>query len=91
MDHDTVLERHWHLTPFVRIVLSAVILLGLLIAGLLLFEGGGGSPARPLGGQNISNSRSAVPTGRTATTDIPNAGCKHEPNPPPNCRPPSGG
>jgi hypothetical protein len=89
MDHDTVWERH--LGRFVRIVLYAATLVGLLIGGLLLFEGGGGSPARPLGGQNISSNHAAVPAdGTTATTDNANAGCKHQPNPPPNCRPPSG-
>jgi hypothetical protein len=92
MGHDTVGERR--LTRFVRIVLYAAILVGLLVGGLVLFEGGGSSPARPLGGQNISNSRNAVPAnGATTATDNPNGngGCKHLPMPPPNCRPPSGG
>jgi hypothetical protein len=87
MDRDTVLERH--LTHFVRIVLYAAILLGLLIGGLLFLEGGGGSPARPLSGQNMSSTRLADVT---TTTDNPNAHCK--PKQPPfkhDCRPPSGG
>jgi hypothetical protein len=89
MDHDTVSERP--LTRFVRIVLYAAVLVGLLVGGLLLFEGGGGSPARPLGGQNISSNHATRPSGgATSTTENPNAGCKHQPNPPPNCRPPSG-
>jgi hypothetical protein len=90
MDHDTVSERH--LTRFVRLVLYAAVLVGLLVGGLLLFEGGGGSPARPFGGQNISSNRATRPAdGTTSTTENPNGGCKPSQPPfPHDCRPPSG-
>jgi hypothetical protein len=86
-------EMVWGRSPvnhLVRIVLYAVILLGLLVGGLLVLEGGGSSPARPLGGQNILKVQPLDGTTTTADPN-PNAGCKHKPNPPPNCRPPSGG
>jgi hypothetical protein len=66
--------------------------MALLLGGLLFFEGGGASPTHPLGGQNISTNRPAgvVPadgTNTTAANPNGNGGCKHMPNPPPNCKP----
>ena len=94
MDPDTVWERGPHLGRCVRIVLYAVVLMALLLGGLLFFEGGGGSPARPFGGQNISTNPPAgvVPADGTNTSTgnqngNGNGGCKHMPNPPPNCKP----
>jgi hypothetical protein len=92
MDPDTVWDRGPHLGRFLRIVLYAVVLMALLLGGLLFFEGGGSSPARPLRGQDVSSNRpvGVVPADGTTTTMDKNGGCKHQPNPPPNCRPPSG-
>jgi hypothetical protein len=93
MDPDTVWDRGPHLGRFVRIILYAVVLMALLLGGLLFLEGGGSSPARPLGGQNVSTIRPAgvVPADGTTTTagnnGNGNGGCKHMPNPPPNCKP----
>jgi hypothetical protein len=87
MAHGAVFDRGSHVSRFVRIVLYATVLVGLLVGGLLLLEGGGSSPVRPLGDQNISSNH---PNDVTTTTDNPNANCRHQPDAPPNCRPPSG-
>jgi hypothetical protein len=90
MNRDMVWRRGSPVSHLVRVVLYAAILVGLLVGGLLLLEGGGSSPARPLGGRNISNVQ--LRDGTSSTTDNPNKGCK--PNQPPfphDCRPPSGG
>jgi hypothetical protein len=83
----------------VRLLLSMAIVVGLVIGGLLLLEGGGSSPVRSLE-TNISSNQSVdkgpppgvpkgPPPGRPRGNN-PNRHCK--PNQPPfqhDCRPPS--
>jgi hypothetical protein len=89
---------------FVRILLTVVIVLGIVVGGLLLLEGGGPSPTHPLE-TNISSRLTSQPgsLGREGSGSAPpnshggnpnrnpNRHCK--PNQPPfphDCRPPSG-
>jgi hypothetical protein len=93
MDFGTLWDRSSPVGRFIRLALYTAILFGLLVGGLLLVEGGGSTPVRPLGGQHISSNQpagSGGPQDVTPTTEKSNGGCKHQPNPPPNCRPPSG-
>jgi hypothetical protein len=74
----------------VTILLTVAIVVGLLIGGLFLLEGGGASSAGPLG-RNISSDQPSTADSRlqvTTTTDNPNAHCKPKPSPH-DCRPPS--
>jgi hypothetical protein len=88
---------------FVRSLLSVVIVLGIVVAGLLLLEGGGPSPTHPLQ-MNISSRSTSQPgslgsegTGSGGPPNShggnpnrnPNRHCKPKPFPH-DCRPPSG-
>jgi hypothetical protein len=66
------------------IVVAVVIALWIV---LLSFENTGSSPVRTFTNINATSSTTTNPVTTTTTTENPNAGCKHQPNPPPNCRP----